>query len=413
MAHAPFPQSSPRSAASRSARLWRSGVAAGALAAALLLLPVAAAQALSVSAGADIYLAAPGSTTLGGSVTGLSPIDYWAGDGNNSPQHQWENHLLHYNSQTGLSAVGPLVDPTNPDPNTNTYGFPTDLMKIGSTVYGLDQYFGQIYTVDLTTGYVTPVGPTHLGTSRSSLAYDASSNILYTEDFASDEIYALDPATGAQIGSPISSGGLDIVYGMAFNPANSLLYMVDTKFRGIYTMDPANPTALATFVTQPNWLSPVPGGNRQYSELQFYDGKLYGMFYYTDNATGMDHAQLREITLTGPNAGSTTDIGPQIDDASLHSLMIDSLPEDVEWTVVSGPGTVQFTDPTNPGTAADFSAPGKYVLQLSAVGNGNDVLDTVNVFVPEPAETSLLLSGLLGLMIFGSRGRKRAAPRSA
>jgi len=41
-------------------------------------------------------------------------------------------------------------------------------------------------------------------------------------------------------------------------------------------------------------------------------------------------------------------------------------PVTVCWTTVSGPGTVQFGSPQNTNTAAQFSAPGTYVLRLSA-----------------------------------------------
>ena len=56
--------------------------------------------------------------------------------------------------------------------------------------------------------------------------------------------------------------------------------------------------------------------------------------------------------------------------AVLNGLAFDDgLPNgtlDISWSVVSGPGTVVFADPTNPKTTATFSAAGDYVLRLTA-----------------------------------------------
>jgi K319L-like, PKD domain len=52
------------------------------------------------------------------------------------------------------------------------------------------------------------------------------------------------------------------------------------------------------------------------------------------------------------------------------------------WSVVSGPGTVTFGDPSSPSTTASFSASGTYVLRLtaddSALQDSDDVTVTVN-----------------------------------
>jgi RHS repeat-associated protein/uncharacterized repeat protein (TIGR01451 family) len=72
------------------------------------------------------------------------------------------------------------------------------------------------------------------------------------------------------------------------------------------------------------------------------------------------------------------------------SVSDDGLPEGstvaVTWSRVSGPGTVTFEDPTQPGTAATFSAAGTYVLRLAASDgqftSTSDVSVTVNAAVP-------------------------------
>jgi hypothetical protein len=48
-------------------------------------------------------------------------------------------------------------------------------------------------------------------------------------------------------------------------------------------------------------------------------------------------------------------------------------PPAAKWSVESGPGTVTFADAGSPVTTATFSAPGAYVLKLSAAsGPGRD-----------------------------------------
>jgi hypothetical protein len=240
----------------------------------------------------------------------------------------------------------------------------------------------------------------------SSLAYDPTDSILYSFDANNFLLHAIDPTTGNDVKFPggqtgpirpyIAGGGgtyLQTVLGLAFNPATSVLYLSDTSRKAIYAMNPAVDPYSAQLVTTPNSNTPF-GGSGIYSELQFYDGQLYGTFEYFDNS-GIEHSQLRRIDLA---TGQTVDIGSPIDDASIHSLLIDSLPEAVQWSVVSGPGTVTFADPTDPTSSASFSAPGIYILQLAASGNGNEIFDTVQVTVPEPGEAVLLVAGLLGLV---------------
>jgi hypothetical protein len=56
----------------------------------------------------------------------------------------------------------------------------------------------------------------------------------------------------------------------------------------------------------------------------------------------------------------------------------------VTWKKVRGPGTVSFGDPGAPGTTATFSAPGTYVLELSADDGAASASDRVRVRVLPP-----------------------------
>lgn len=60
----------------------------------------------------------------------------------------------------------------------------------------------------------------------------------------------------------------------------------------------------------------------------------------------------------------------------------------VRWTKVSGPGRVLFADAAAPATRAMVTAPGDYVLGLSATGQGRQTADTLalHVELPPPAK---------------------------
>ena len=56
----------------------------------------------------------------------------------------------------------------------------------------------------------------------------------------------------------------------------------------------------------------------------------------------------------------------------------------VRWTKVSGPGRVMFADASAPATRAMASAPGEYVLSLSATGAGKTTASTLALHVASP-----------------------------
>ena len=59
----------------------------------------------------------------------------------------------------------------------------------------------------------------------------------------------------------------------------------------------------------------------------------------------------------------------------------------VNWSVVSGPGTVTFTDPNNADTNVNFSAVGIYVLRLEAT-DGESLMDDEIIIIVNPASLS-------------------------
>lgn len=74
------------------------------------------------------------------------------------------------------------------------------------------------------------------------------------------------------------------------------------------------------------------------------------------------HAPL--ITLSRPMAGVAHLSAGQ--GLNLYSTVTDGSPVANQWSVLQGPGTVNFSDPTNPNTTAVFSTPGRYALLFTA-----------------------------------------------
>jgi hypothetical protein len=53
------------------------------------------------------------------------------------------------------------------------------------------------------------------------------------------------------------------------------------------------------------------------------------------------------------------------------------------WSMISGPGTVTFVNPNSPTTTASFSAPGTYVLRLTATDGALQGTDEITITVQD------------------------------
>jgi len=91
------------------------------------------------------------------------------------------------------------------------------------------------------------------------------------------------------------------------------------------------------------------------------------------------------LLLNRVSAGADRTLGFDDGDLPLNGMVRDLSLLDaggtIEWTQVDGPGTVQFGSSNSLGTSATFSSPGTYVLQMSLVGAGDPVSDTLTVVV--------------------------------
>jgi hypothetical protein len=98
--------------------------------------------------------------------------------------------------------------------------------------------------------------------------------------------------------------------------------------------------------------------------------------------------------------GTTTTVdlnGIVVDDGSLPA---NGSPELI-WSVLSGPGTVSFSDSAITNPEITFSKPGTYTLQLEAIdSDNNSVSDSVSINV-NSAENDIWIDTALGKMFFG------------
>lgn len=358
-----------------------------ALPAAFLVLAVPAFAQLP-DAGPDQTLSYPAAAQLAGMVNGSSPLDWWTADGNGAT----ENDLIEYSSASGVTAVGPLRTSGG-----TIYGFPGDLVRVGADVYGIDVSLRRLYVVDPATGIVTPAAAAWSAsyTAVECLAYDAAGNRLFAVDRPSGQLLLLDRSTGAA--TPVGSHTLSAwtsVRSLAWRDADGQLYAVDQASDRLLRIDPATgaPTAIASLASEPD---------ADVEELHFFGDKLYAV---DDGSTAgfLTSAQLQRIRLTD---GVATNIGPEIPDVSAHALLVNSVPEEVLWTKVSGPGTVTFADPNALDTSATFSAPGAYVLRLTVFAAGGPAADDVTISSDGcPNDPAKLVPGTCGCGVADTDG---------
>ncbi|MEZ5257339.1 MAG: LamG-like jellyroll fold domain-containing protein [Ilumatobacteraceae bacterium] len=108
-----------------------------------------------------------------------------------------------------------------------------------------------------------------------------------------------------------------------------------------------------------------------------------------------------DVTVTsGQNVPPTVSAGADTTTPALEPMFLDATVTDdglpsvpgavgLTWTVVSGPGTVTFVDPTSADTEVVFSTAGSYVLRLTADdGGANLVTDELTVEVTDALRVS-------------------------
>ena len=112
------------------------------------------------------------------------------------------------------------------------------------------------------------------------------------------------------------------------------------------------------------------------------------------------------------DAGTDQTINLPTNEANLDGTVTDDgLPNPpatvtTTWSVVSGPGTVNFDDSSLVDTVARFSEAGTYVLRLTADDSELGAFDEVTIIVEAPAKTILLVVGNATTLSSKDSGRK-------
>ncbi|MGH2689550.1 MAG: PKD domain-containing protein, partial [Actinomycetota bacterium] len=223
------------------------------------------------------------------------------------------------------------------------------------------------------------------------IAYDFVENRLYIADGLNSEVYEIDPGpNGLFDGIPpvgddtFSSfdtsifGALD-PEGIAYDSDNGFLYLTGSSATTVYhvtttgslirTLDitaagASNPAGLEFAPSSPdplvNGLYIADRGIDNDSEPDENDGRIF---------------EVAVPPITPGNLPPQVDAGPDLAlvlpavavlDATVSDPLVPAGTLVVEWSQLSGPGTVSFGDPLAVDTTASFFAAGTYVLRLTA-----------------------------------------------
>jgi hypothetical protein len=332
----------------------------------LALSSALAPAALGVSqlpdAGPDQVRPWPGTVPLQGAVAGHSPLEWWTADGNNAT----EDHLVK-STPSGPVSVGPLRTAGG-----TVLGWPGDLVPIGSELWGVDVGQRRLYRVDPSTGICTLAGSSpfsSLYTSVNSLAYDAPHDRLFAVDMAKKQLLLLDRSTGqvSTVGGTTLSG-YPLVRSLAYDEANDRLLAHDNGSGWLLSISPATGAVTPLVVVQPD-------PEYRTEELEFHAGELVSMRGRL--AGGILVAG--QLARLDPTTGVLAHVGAELADCSPHSLRAISVPERVQWSLASGPGSASFADAGALDTTVTFSAAGVYQLDLTVYTSSGAVTDSVQI----------------------------------
>lgn len=313
-------------------------------------------------AGPDSGVTFPAAAQLAGTVSGGTPLEWWTADGNGAT----EDMLVLYDDLNGQSAVGPLMSSGG-----KIFGWPGDIVDIGGVPVGNTVLRRELFSIDPVTGLSAVIaGPWDAQwNSVHSMAYDVAGDRLFAVDMVARQLLLIDHVSG--VASKIGNGTLSawpLIRSLAYDPGADLLYAVDQGTFSLIAISPTNGSA--SFLT-----TVAPFAGTRIEELSFVDGELYAVHGREDAGT-LNRAQLQRVDLS---TGNAMDLGPELQNLSAHCLYMVSLPEDVLWSQLSGPGAATFSDPGVLDPTVTFGAPGVYVLELAVLAQSGTATDTVTI----------------------------------
>ncbi len=250
------------------------------------------------------------------------------------------------------------------------------------------------------------------------VAFDTTSGDLFTVDGAGREVYRISPGSNGTFDGVPPAGddttshfdtqrfGALASEGLGYDAAHNVLLVVDPMQRSIYvtstsgslveTVDisAANPRHAEDVVLAPAAANPgqthmyvVDRGVDNQADPNENDGKMYEM-----NASLPSGNQPPAV-----NAGADRAVVMPATVSLDGSVSDDGLPAGATvtstWSQLPGaPGSASFTNPTSATTDVSFSAPGTYVLRLTADDTELQASDDVTVRVDPEGATTLDVS---------------------
>ena len=284
--------------------------------------------------------------------------------------------------------------------------------KVFRLAPGADGDFGNADDTMVSSFPTSPFG----NNDPEDVAFDTNSGHLFLADGTGREVYRISPGSDG-VFNGVPPAGDDILVsqfdtaqfgsmaseGLGYDAERNTLLVVDPKAKKIYeattsgtllnTIDLAavNPRHAEDVVLAPS--SSIPGQMNMYVVARGVDN---------DANPNENDGKMHEISATLPPIGNrapVVDAGPDRNITMPNSAALagaisdDGLPEGAPltsvWSAISGPGTVTFTDPASPATDATFTAPGSYILRLTASDTEFQTTDDVTVTV-DPENTTVL-----------------------
>jgi len=300
------------------------------------------------------------------------------------------------------------------DPDHRRFFFSDDTgtRSIYEVNFGPDGLFGTSDDI------VTSFGTGAFGSSDpEGVAYDSWQGNLFIADGLNNEIYKVSPgANGVFDGVP--PGGDDVVTsfdtevlglldpeGISFNTDNGYLHMIGEPTNLLFEVSTTG-TLLriidvsVTNARKPAGLAYAPSSINP-SEMNIY---IVARGVDNDSDPNENDGMVYEISFPQTSSGNTpptVDAGPDQVVTVPDSAMLDGTVDDdglpdppgvvsVTWSLVSGPGTVDFADVNAVDTTASFSIAGIYVLRLTANDGEFQSSDDVTVVMTGDTGTGVV-----------------------
>ncbi|HYI07797.1 MAG TPA: discoidin domain-containing protein [Thermoanaerobaculia bacterium] len=193
------------------------------------------------------------------------------------------------------------------------------------------------------------------------------------------------PLVNAGAAQTITLPATATLTGVATDPDGQLPALAWSRISGPGTVTFANPASAATTAS-------FSAAGDYVLRLTATDGELSAFDEVTVTVKPAP-VNLAPIVSAGEDLQTT----PGTDAPLNGSVTDDGLPEDaalaIQWSSVSGPGTVDFAQPNDAGTTARFSAAGTYVLRLTASDTALSASDEVTVVVRNGPVASFTVPG--------------------